>query len=219
MLHQMTTPVQKRSVRSLEKILGAARLLVARGNFDEASIADIVELAGLSVGAFYARFKDKEALFHELQIRMIAELQVLAFEQIDTYVAAHRSNGTRPSLPELADFVTRALVDLYNHSPGLLRAVYLHTRVRRDEVLLARISTFNLQCIERSQMLVGLLKLGSDRTEVYAAWGSAIGVIGTYLREQILFGSVEPDAQHQALDQALKTTSQMLVSFMEKWVK
>lgn len=62
-------PEQRRSQRSLSRLLDAAEQLMAHQDFDEISIAAIVKAARTSVGNFYGRFSSKEALLEALHQR------------------------------------------------------------------------------------------------------------------------------------------------------
>lgn len=59
-------PQQERSKRTLDRLLAAAREVVATEGFEQASITDITARAGVAVGTFYTRFDNKEALLHAL---------------------------------------------------------------------------------------------------------------------------------------------------------
>jgi AcrR family transcriptional regulator len=63
-------PRQARSRATFDRLLAAAAELLAERRFEEATVAELVRRAGSSVGAFYARFGSKEALFHELDERL-----------------------------------------------------------------------------------------------------------------------------------------------------
>lgn len=55
-------PLQSRSEKSLGKMVAACRALAEeRGNLDDISLNEVVAEAKTSIGAFYGRFKDKEA--------------------------------------------------------------------------------------------------------------------------------------------------------------
>src|ERR1700761_298267 len=54
---------QARSRATRERLLEAAEAVFAAKGYDGAKISDIAEEAGVSVGAVYFRFKDKDALF------------------------------------------------------------------------------------------------------------------------------------------------------------
>ena len=57
---------QARSRRTRDALLSAGRKLLAQHPWTEITIHDIVKAAGVSVGSFYTRFKDKEAFFESL---------------------------------------------------------------------------------------------------------------------------------------------------------
>jgi AcrR family transcriptional regulator len=59
-------PRQARSRETMTRLTHAAFEVVCRKGFEGATVPDIVGEAGLSTGAFYARFPSKEALFEHL---------------------------------------------------------------------------------------------------------------------------------------------------------
>lgn len=58
---------QQRSRQKRDRLLKAGEEVFAAHGFADAHISDIVRRAGCSIGSFYRRFKDKEALFLALQ--------------------------------------------------------------------------------------------------------------------------------------------------------
>lgn len=64
---------QDRSRRTTERLLAAARVVVADKGFEDASITDIVRLAKVSVGTFYTRLESKESLLHVLHEEATAD--------------------------------------------------------------------------------------------------------------------------------------------------
>jgi len=68
--HRGTKPThpakQERSRQTLRRLLDATSTLLQNKSFDDISITEIVESADSSVGAFYARFKDKEGILEQL---------------------------------------------------------------------------------------------------------------------------------------------------------
>lgn len=214
----MIKPQQKRSEESLAKILDATGHLVSRGGFDDASINDIVDEAGLSVGAFYARFKDKSALFDVIQSQTLDELQASIIERIETFESAQRNSAKKTSLDEVAQFAVDTLFDLYSQSPGLIRAIYMHTRIKRDPEMFERVKRFNTETIGRSCSLVNLVNKKPSSRETYDAWTSAITIIGSFVREQILFGDPVPTATRLQTRKARKIAKQMLVAFMRDYL-
>ena len=78
-------PQQRRSRRTMERIVLAAETLFGANGYEHTSVAEIVARARSSVGAFYSRFKDKEGLFFHLHARqchlLIERIDALADEK------------------------------------------------------------------------------------------------------------------------------------------
>jgi len=68
-------PKQARSEETERRLLDAAEALIQEKGLADASIPEIVRRAGSSVGGFYARFPDKDALLHALEDRFFADLE------------------------------------------------------------------------------------------------------------------------------------------------
>lgn len=62
---------QERSREAQQRLLQAGEAVFARMGYDGAHVSDIAAAAHVSIGSFYRRFRDKEALFHALQIEFI----------------------------------------------------------------------------------------------------------------------------------------------------
>jgi len=90
-------PQQARSRASMNQMLDAAAQLLETKTFDELTIAEVVQQAGASVGAFYGRFKDKDALLQALDERFFSE-----FEQALTIFLAPEHVAGRARLPALS---------------------------------------------------------------------------------------------------------------------
>ena len=68
----MSEPKQPRSERTQERLLRAAEKLILEKGLADASVPEIARRAGSSVGGFYARFPDKDALLRALEERFFA---------------------------------------------------------------------------------------------------------------------------------------------------
>jgi len=64
---------QQRGERTRNRLLAAGQRLIAKRDFDSMSVAEIASAAGCSVGAFYQRFRDKDAFFGALIAQYVAE--------------------------------------------------------------------------------------------------------------------------------------------------
>lgn len=120
---RLRDPRQARSRASLERILVATRELLEERTFEELSVTEIVRNARSSVGAFYTRFADKQALLDHLDELYARDL----IASIKAVVGDPRSRD--------ADLVARIegfvafLVRFHREQRGLLRALILHARL------------------------------------------------------------------------------------------
>jgi AcrR family transcriptional regulator len=133
-LRWVRPPRQARSRETLDRILDAAEALVAEKGFDDTPVAEIVQGAGSSVGAFYTRFRDKEGLLHALYDRYYEQ----AIATADLALDPARWEGA--SISEILRAVVRFLVGTYREQRGLVRAFVIrnHTdpsfRARRERL-------------------------------------------------------------------------------------
>ncbi len=93
---------QERSRKTRDALIAAAWKLLQAHPWQVISINDIVKTAGSSVGAFYSRFTDKEAL-----------LEALAAEWLEERWA-QRAKGFASLTPD-ADYAAFAILNSYHH--------------------------------------------------------------------------------------------------------
>jgi AcrR family transcriptional regulator len=119
---EVPEPKQERSRATLERIVRAAKELIAERGYDTPSIAEISERAGCSVGGFYARFPDRDALFRFIDQREFEEATECwrAFLQPDRW--------KNVSAAELVTETLRGMEVSYRDARPLLRALNLHWR-------------------------------------------------------------------------------------------
>jgi AcrR family transcriptional regulator len=108
---------QARSQRTLERILVAAEALVLEKGLAHVSIPDIVARAGSSVGGFYARFKDKNALLRALEERQYENLRRLLDEVVQPARWQDRD------LIDTARGLIHVLVETVSAQRGLIEAI------------------------------------------------------------------------------------------------
>ena len=128
-LQWVRTPHQDRSRRTLERLLDAAEALLQERGFDNVSVAEIAQAAGSSVGAFYARFRDKMGLLHHLHERFCEEAMATA----DVELQPERWKGA--SAAEIVTALLTFMEDIYRSRSGMFRAFLLvgHTRPQFQE--------------------------------------------------------------------------------------
>ena len=109
-------PKQQRSRLSAERVLNASLELLQESGFDAFTVVDVSKRAGVSVGAIYARFGNKESMLRAVHAygmeRMLQEHTVAA-------AAAERAaSNLRESVPEAVEMVA----SVFQGSESLLRA-------------------------------------------------------------------------------------------------
>jgi AcrR family transcriptional regulator len=113
-------PAQKRSAETLNRLLIAAEAAFSERGFAAARLTDIAADAGVTVGAVYARFRDKEALF-EAVLRRFHRVSV---DEVSSYFAAASHSGV-----EAYDGVRRFVIGTgltFSARQGLYRAIIEH---------------------------------------------------------------------------------------------
>jgi AcrR family transcriptional regulator len=116
-------PQQARSEDTLARLLDAAEVLLETTPWDSITVAALVARARSSVGAFYARFPDKDALLQHLHTRRCTE----AIETADAALARERWAGV--PLPEVVGAVVAFTAEEYAQRAGFHREM-----VRRHSV-------------------------------------------------------------------------------------
>ena len=129
-LRWIRAPQQTRSQETLGRILDAAQVLVSEKGFEDTPVAEVVRRAGSSVGAFYTRFPDKDALLHALHDRFFEQAVATADSALDPA----RWEGA--TIAEVLDAVVSFLASIYREQSGLLRAFVI--RNHTDPEFLAR---------------------------------------------------------------------------------
>jgi AcrR family transcriptional regulator len=142
----VTEPKQPRSERTQERLLRAAEKLILEKGLADASVPEIARSAGSSVGGFYARFPDKDALLRALEERFFAEML--------TRVAKLADAGRWGDAPiaVIASACAGELVAVFRERRNLI-AAFLHTSTR-DPELLADAIRFRAATAERIATLL-----------------------------------------------------------------
>jgi len=98
------TPMQPRSQRTLEKVLDAASSLLAQFPLEDLTTTRIAAEAGISVGALYRFFPDKQSIVDAVAIRHVEEFRQLLATEVMPNLAREMAN--------LADFQPARLLTL-----------------------------------------------------------------------------------------------------------
>jgi AcrR family transcriptional regulator len=114
-------PRQLRSEDSLRRIVRSARETLETKSFEEATLSELVAGAGLTTGAFYARFDSKEALLDYLERE--------AYDDLRSAMVKRLALREPPVTVEqgIRQFLT-AMSLLYREHRGVVRAILLASR-------------------------------------------------------------------------------------------
>lgn len=110
-------PKQARSRESRRRILDATLALLEDRHFEDMTVADVAAVAGMAVGNFYKRFRNKEALLPHLYAEYDRRFGVFA--------EGMRSSSTDSPWRQ----VVKGTVAFVTANRGLIRALHLHSRL------------------------------------------------------------------------------------------
>ena len=110
-------PQQKRSLKTKKKILKAAERLFSEKGFHKTNSKEISAKAGVSIGSFYAYFKDKKMVFLEVLKDHCGEVtRRLTSQEI---LGVSKSQDLRSFIATIA----RNVLEAHSISPGLHREI------------------------------------------------------------------------------------------------
>jgi AcrR family transcriptional regulator len=145
-------PKQIRSERTQERLLRAAEKLILEKGLADASVPEIARRAGSSIGGFYARFPDKDALLRSLEERFFAEMLGRVARLADAGRWADASIAT------IVSACADELVSVFRERRNLI-AAFLH-RATSDPAMLADALRFRAATAEKIAAL--LLPRGAE---------------------------------------------------------
>jgi AcrR family transcriptional regulator len=122
-------PQQARSSETVQTVLDGASSLLGRVPFEQITTSRIAEAAGLSVGALYRFYNDKQEIFDAIAVRELAEFR----DQIEKTVNARQLLFTpRKSLDRILDAYL-AFLDSRPHFRELALGRHISERTREDQ--------------------------------------------------------------------------------------
>jgi AcrR family transcriptional regulator len=173
---QTLAPQQARSRESLNKLLKAAVEVLGQQGVAGTTIPRIAAHAGLTPGAVYRRFRNKDVLLETAILRVLEDQRKLLFVTLTVEAAAEIP------FPTLAEQVINSLVVSYRVNASLLRAVRQFLQEKEGSPFWKKASKLELRTFE---YLVSILVTSGREIEhadprVAVALG-LIMVIGTLL--------------------------------------
>lgn len=122
-VNAIITPTQKRGREMQARLVQATLELLENQIFEEISVADITQQAGVAVGTFYRRFTSKEALLPLLYeaYNVRTEKWFAAMVADEGFEAPERETRVRRVVTHLMEFC--------EDNRGLMRALHLNARL------------------------------------------------------------------------------------------
>ncbi len=145
-LEWVKPPHQARTHATLGKLLDAAEQLLAEKSWGDIAVAELAKAAGSSVGAFYRRFGDKDALLHAVHERYVQEAMATADATLDV----ERWHGA--TLFDVLEQTVGFVIQVWRERRGLDRAVFERALV--DDVFKERNNRMTRYVVECMTKLV-----------------------------------------------------------------
>ena len=168
---------EKENIRS--RILEEARLLFFEKGYDNASIRSIAERIEYSVGTIYLHFKDKDSIFHALQLEgftmLMDKMQVL--ESVEHPFERLKAMGTiyldfAKKNPELYDlmFILRAPMNCLEEHEGWLEG--------------KKTFDFLIKIVKECQEFGQFRHHADAETLAFSIWASVHGIAALIVRDR-----------------------------------
>ena len=180
MLH---APVQSRARATLGRVLAATEELLRTRAYADVSLSAIASAAGVTTGAIFARFADKDSLLLALDEWLATAITLEADKVLDPAAWAHAP------LEASLERLFQATIRIHRQHAGVIRAV----GARRDyPPLRDRLNAANRDRGERVRKCVGAAPGQPPRPPSDPAVDLALLMCVSVIRETIVFGGYWP---------------------------
>ncbi len=115
----ITKPTQERSRETQRRLVHATRKLLSKNVFEDLTVAQIASEAGCSVGTFYGRFRNKEAILPHLLEIHYADVE----NDLEAIISDRK--WRQASLENRVFAIVDFLTDTARREPGLIRTLVL----------------------------------------------------------------------------------------------
>ncbi|HAV3353784.1 TPA: TetR/AcrR family transcriptional regulator [Acinetobacter baumannii] len=100
-------PKQNRAINTFDSIVGAGFISVMKNGLDHTTVLKVCEIAGIGSGSFYEYFKNKEALFVEMQQHFIAEISKVIYGVIPEILDLEIPEAIRTIFLKIGEFLAK----------------------------------------------------------------------------------------------------------------
>ncbi len=178
---------QSRSRESLQRLVNAATDVLNEGGLEGATIPRIAARAGLSPGAVYRRFPDKDAL---LQTVVLTEL-----EQIDenTRTQLTPELAEQVSLQDFAKQMIQGSLQIHRQYSTLKRTLDQYVLTHPNVAFRKKVSKLNIRTIRRVADFLLLKRKEIKHPDPEVAVSFALIQVAFTLREMILVATMSEE--------------------------
>jgi len=173
-------PKQTRSRETLRRLLQAAADVLEEKGVEGATIPAIAARAGVTPGAVYRRFRDKDALLRTLLLNSLAQSDQRTAEMLTPELAA------KYSFAQLAVKVIETTLNAYRKRVRLLRAFTQFARSHPSASFRRQVDEIEIRNIRRIADFFLLKRKEIDHTHPELAIPFALVQLGVTLREMVL---------------------------------
>lgn len=177
-------PVQARAQETLERLLDAGEAVIAERGLDACTVSEIVRRARSSVGVFYARFADREALLRCLHERFCEQ----ATRGFESAFASER--WERAPAAQIVRAAVTGLVAAEQARPALVRAFV--QAAGRDPSYGRRARASIDGSVARLQELLAARREEIAHPDPRAAIELAVWLVIAHLDQRAVWGATPP---------------------------
>jgi AcrR family transcriptional regulator len=117
-------PQQDRGERRVAEVLEAAAQVIGERGYEGATMTEIAERAGASIGALYQYFPNKEAIAQELRRKLAEEMR--------SHWAPLAQEGAGLGVEDLVERILGVLIDFMENRPEFMPLLNAPVKIQRD---------------------------------------------------------------------------------------
>ncbi len=198
--------VQARSRRTLERLLDAAENLLERRGLAAATVPAIAARCGLSVGAVYRRFPDKDTLMRGVYERFFARSR----ESNRTALEPSRWEGVATC--DVVTALVTGMVRGYRQHRGVLRALLQYGETHPNRRFRRRASQLTGEALAAIERLLLTRRHETSHPDPGRALRLALLAVGSALRTLVF--SPEGDNPFETDDRLAEELSRMCATYL-----
>ncbi len=203
-------PKQRRSRESYERVLDAAHVLLEENGFEGFTVQEVAARAGVSIGAIYERFGNKETLLRAVHARLME-----AMAACDAPGAADGAAGASVGAPEAIASAVASIAKLMSDHRKALRA-FMHLGAV-DEVISARGSQASVAASKafKRELLSYAAEMSHPQPEI--ALDVAFRMTYSTLARQVMYGPVFESDRRLSWKRLTEELTAACTAYLLRW--